>query len=107
VIVGSLIVVHVDVQVLPGCEEAFKLASLANARGSRQEAGVVRFDVLQDRADPMHFVLIEVFRDAAAAESHKGERHYAVWRDAVGPLMARPRSGVRYVNLDPPDDDWS
>jgi autoinducer 2-degrading protein len=105
--VGSLLVVQVDVQVLPGCEEAFKAATLANARASRLEAGVVRFDVLEDRTQPTHFVLVEVFKDAAASEAHKGEEHYRAWRDAVGPLMAQPRSGVKFVNVDPPDNEWA
>ncbi len=61
---GSLLVVHVHVRVKPGAEEAFRTASVANAEASRREPGVVRFDLLADREDPAHFVLVEVYRDA-------------------------------------------
>jgi autoinducer 2-degrading protein len=103
---NSLLVVQVDVQVLTDSVEEFHAATGANATASRQEPGVVRFDVLADRADPAHLVLVEVYRDAAAAAAHKQTEHYQRWRDAVAPMMARPRSSVQYVNVSPDDADW-
>ncbi len=64
------------------------------------------FDVLRDRADPTHVVLVEVYRDEGAAAAHKQTAHYATWRDAVAPMMARPRTSVRYVNVSPDDAGW-
>ena len=103
---GSLLVVHVHVRVKAGAEEAFRTASLANAEASRREPGVVRFDVLADREDPSRFILVEVYRDGAAAAARKETAHYATWRDAVADLMAEPRRSARYVNLSPEDGDW-
>ena len=103
---GNLLVVHVHVRVKPGCEEAFRAASLANAEASRREPGVVRFDLLYDREDPLRFVLVEIYRDAAAAAAHKETAHYAAWRDAVGDLMAEPRRSAKFVNLSPGDAGW-
>ncbi len=103
---GSLLVVHVHVRVKPGGEEAFRAASLANAEASRLEPGVIRFDLLADREDPLRFVLVEIYRDAAAAAAHKETAHYAAWRDAVGDLMAEPRRSAKYVNLSPGDAGW-
>jgi quinol monooxygenase YgiN len=103
---GSLLIVHVHVRVKPGGEEAFRAASLANAEASRREPGVVRFDLLADREDPGRFVLVEAYRDGAAAAAHKETTHYAAWRDAVADLMAEPRRSVRYVNLSPDDTGW-
>jgi quinol monooxygenase YgiN len=103
---GSLLVVHVHVRVKPGAEGAFHAASLANAEASRREPGVVRFDLLADREDPSHFVLVEVYRDAAASAAHKATTHYATWRDAVADLMAEPRRSEKYVNLSPDDEGW-
>ena len=103
---GSLLVVHVHVRVKAGAEEAFRTVSLANAEASRREPGVVRFDVLADREDPSRFILVEVYRDGAAAATHKETAHYAAWRDAVAGLMAEPRRSARYVNLSPEDGDW-
>jgi autoinducer 2-degrading protein len=103
---GSLLVVHVHVHVKPGGEEVLRSASLANAEASRREPGVVRFDLLSDREDSTRFVLVEVYRDAAAAAAHKETAHYASWRDAVADVMAEPRRSARYVNLSPGDAGW-
>jgi (4S)-4-hydroxy-5-phosphonooxypentane-2,3-dione isomerase len=100
---GSLLVVHVHARVRAGAEEAFRSASLANAEASRREPGVVRFDLLADRDQPQHFVLVEIYRDAAAAAAHKETAHYAAWRDAVAGLMAEPRRSEKYVNVSPGD----
>jgi len=103
---GSLLVVHVHARVKPGAEDAFRAASLANAAASRREPGVLRFDLLADREDPGHFVLVEVYRDAAASAAHKETVHYAAWRDAVADLMAEPRRSEKYVNVSPDDAGW-
>jgi autoinducer 2-degrading protein len=103
---NSLLVVHVDVAVIPEQLAGFLAATQENAGASRNEPGVVRFDLLTDRADPGHVVLVEIYRDEAAAAAHKDTAHYQQWRDAVAPMMARPRSSTRYVNTSPDDADW-
>jgi quinol monooxygenase YgiN len=103
---NSLLVVHVDITVLPEHLDAFLAATEVNAAASRQEPGILRFDVLADRSDPGHVVLVEIYVDEAAAAAHKETGHYATWRDTVAPMMARPRVGVRYVNVSPGDDGW-
>ena len=101
-----MLIVHVHVHVKPESVEAFKEATLANARASLKEAGVVRFDVVQQQDDPTRFVLVEVYRDAAAAVAHKETPHYPVWRDAVAPMMAEPRHSVKFNNVFPEDEGW-
>jgi len=91
-----MFIVHVHVRVKPENIEAFKAATLANATESRKEPGVARFDVVQQADDPTKFVLVEVYRDAAAAAAHKETRHYPIWRDTVADMMATPRTSVRY-----------
>ena len=103
---NSLLVVHVDVAVIPDQIEGFLAATEENAHASRHEAGIVRFDVLSDRTDPAHLVLVEVYRDEDAAAAHKETSHYQRWRDIVAPMMARPREATRYVNKSPEDSDW-
>ena len=105
-VTNSLLVVHVDIAVVPELREAFLAATEANASASRQETGILRFDVLTDRADADHVVLVEIYADEAAAAAHKETSHYATWRDTVAPMMARPRVGTRYVNSSPDDADW-
>ena len=103
---NSLLVVHVDIAVVPEYLDAFLAATEANAGASRLEPGILRFDVLTDRTDPAHVVLVEVYVDEAAATAHKETAHYATWRDTVAAMMARPRAGTRYVNTSPDDAAW-
>lgn len=96
-------VIHVHVHVRPDAVDAFREATLVNASHSLREPGVARFDVLQQQDDPARFVLVEAYRTSDAIASHKETAHYAAWRDAVAPMMAEPRSGVKYVSLFPAD----
>ena len=103
---SGMLIVHVHVHVKPECVEDFKTATLANARASRQEPGVARFDVVQQTDDATRFVLVEVYRDAAANSAHKETAHYPVWRDVVANMMAEPRFSVKYRNVSPGDAGW-
>jgi quinol monooxygenase YgiN len=101
-----MIVTHVHVSVKPEFVDAFKAASVENARNSVQEAGVARFDVVQSNDDPTSFILIEVYRTAEAPAAHKATAHYATWRDTVAPMMAEPRSAKHYRNIFPEEAGW-
>ena len=101
-----MLIVHVHVYVKPESVAAFKKATLANARASLKEPGVVRFDVVQQQDDPARFVFVEVYRDAAAAAAHKETPHYPIWRDAVASMMAEPRRSVKFNNVFPEDEGW-
>lgn len=101
-----MLVVHVHVHVKPECVAAFKAATLANARASVREPGIARFDVVQQTDDPTRFVLVEAYRTAEAPAAHKATAHYAKWRDVVAPMMAEPRSSVKFSNLFPDNADW-
>lgn len=89
-------IVHVHVRVKPEAVEAFKAATMRNARASRKETGIAAFDLLADESDPTRFVLVEAYRDAEAPAAHKATAHYAEWRDAVAPMMAEPRSSQKF-----------
>ena len=101
-----MLVVHVHVRVKPEWVEVFKAATLENARQSVSEAGIARFDVVQQTDDPTRFVLVEVYRTPDAPAAHKETKHYQVWRDAVAPMMAEPRTSVKFANVFPGDAEW-
>ena len=68
-----MFIVHVFVHVKAEQIDAFKAATLENARNSVQEPGIARFDVVQQRDDPTRFVLVEVYRtpdDPARSPEH-------------------------------------
>jgi autoinducer 2-degrading protein len=96
-----MLVVHVHARVRPGRVGDFLAATLVNARASLAEPGVLRFDVIQDQADPAHVVLAEVYRDGDASAAHKLTPHYAAWRDSVAEMMAEPRDSTRYSAVFP------
>lgn len=101
-----MLIVHVHVQVKPRCVEAFKAATIENARNSLQEPGIARFDVCQQADDPTRFVLVEIYRTPEAPAAHKETTHYATWRDTVAPMMVVPRSSVKFANVFPSDDGF-
>ena len=101
-----MFIVHVHIHVKPDCIEAFKTATLANARASVQEVGITRFDVLQRLDDPSWFALVEVYRSAEDPVKHKQTDHYATWVKTVATMMAAPRSSERYANLYPEEAGW-
>jgi len=91
-----MLIVHVHVHVKPEQVEAFRRATIENARRSLQEPGIARFDVAQQADDPTRFVLVECYRTADAPARHKETAHYASWRDAVAPMMAELRTSVKF-----------
>ena len=101
-----MLAVLVHVHVKPDCVDAFREASLENARNSVAESGIARFDVIQQNDDPTRFILIEVYRDEQAPARHKETAHYRTWRDTVADMMAEPRQGIKYTNVFPDDAGW-
>ena len=98
----SVVQVHVKAHTV----EAFIAATNENARNSRLEAGIARFDFLQQVDDPTRFTLVEVFRDEDAPAKHRETAHYLKWRDAVADMMAEPRVGIKHVNISPDGSAW-
>jgi len=101
-----MFIVHVHVHVKPECVAEFIEATCKNAQNSVQEAGIARFDIIQNIEDVTRFVLVEVYRTVEATTHHKATSHYAEWRDAVAAMMAEPRTSVKYQNIFPADASW-
>jgi len=100
----QIVLVHIHVK--PEFVEAFKQASIENASNSVKEAGIARFDVIQQTDDPTKFILVEAYKTAEAPAAHKETAHYARWRDTVTEMMAEPRQGIKYTNIFPADENW-
>jgi autoinducer 2-degrading protein len=87
--------------------EAFVEHVRAHARNSLQEPGCLRYDVLQDRADPHTICLYEVFRTEADLAVHKTFDYYRRWM-AVSREWRVPERSTRRVldHIHPADDEW-
>src|SRR6185437_4080374 len=92
-------VVCVTTFVKPGHIDAFKAATLDNARNTRQEPGNLRFDVLQADDDPTRFFLYEAYRRREDFAAHQQTEHYLRWKNTVADWMAQPRQGVRHTSI--------
>ena len=101
-----MLIVHVFVHVKTDEIEAFRQATLENARNSVQEPGIARFDIIQQRDDPTRFVLVEVSRTEEDPTKHKETNHYKKWRDTVIDMMVEPRSSIKYTNVFPDETGW-
>jgi len=101
-----MFIVHVFARVKPNQVEAFRAATLENARNSIEELGIARFDVIQQQDDSTRFVLVEVYRTSDDPAQHKETAHYQKWRDTVADMMAEPRSSVKYTNVFPDEQGW-
>ena len=108
-------VIIAPIQIQEEHREAFIEAMLDDAKGSvKNEPGCLRFDVIQDGADPNRIWLYEVYVDEAAFQAHLEAPHFIKWRDTVKDWFdrgdgegERPKgAGGGSSNIWPPDDDW-
>ncbi|MGO9017218.1 MAG: putative quinol monooxygenase [Syntrophobacteraceae bacterium] len=101
-----MFIVHVFVHVKEDQVEAFKAATVENARNSVEEKGIARFDVIQQTDDQTRFVLVEVYRTLEDPALHKETAHYKTWRDTVEAMMAEPRTSIKFANVFPDEQGW-
>jgi autoinducer 2-degrading protein len=103
-------VIIVPIQIKEGYKEQFVEAMLDDAKGSvNDEPGCLRFDVIQDAADPNRIWLYEVYVDEAAFQAHLQAPHFIKWRDTVKDWRAEgglQGAGRGSHNIWPPDGEW-
>jgi len=78
------VVTHVDV--IPPRKDDGLAAVKQLADASRPSPGNVRFEVVQQISRPNHFTVVEIWRDAQAAEAHAMAEATRRFRDALGPM---------------------
>ena len=101
-----MLIVLVNIRVKPEHVEAFKAATIENARNSIQEPGVARFDVLQVSDDPTRFLLYEAYRSQDAPARHRETAHYNAWVATVTDMLAESRTRTMCANIFPSDQAW-
>lgn len=102
----KMFIVHVFIHVKDDCIDAFKAATIENAKNSINEPGIARFDFVEQQDDPTRFVLVEVYRTADDPAKHKETAHYQKWRNTVADMMAEPRSALKFYNVHPDEKGW-
>lgn len=98
-----MIVTFVHVWVKPEYIDVFIKATTENHHSSINEAGNLRFDLVQDANDSSKFVIYEAYESDETAAAHKETDHYKKWRETVSDWMAQPRKGEKHIILAPAD----
>lgn len=98
-----MIAIVVKWQVKPEYADEFVELTAEFTAATRAEAGCLWFDWSRSCEDPNEYVLVEAFRDDAAA-AHVGSDHFATAMKTFGRyLVERPR----IVSVQVPGEDWS
>ena len=105
---GNMLIFQFHHFIKPGCQELYKEAILENVRQTVQEEGVLRFEVLQDKKDPGHFCLFEVYRDEHARAFHLETEYFKKFRQTVteNDMFARKGQGDEFEALFPESANW-
>jgi len=90
------VVTHVDVTPNPLVPPL--LRRLAEA--SRQEAGNLRFDVMQHTMRANHFTVIEGWRNQQALDAHVAAAHTRQYRDELQPMTGSPLDERVYRSIE-------
>lgn len=90
----------VTYEVAPEWFKRFLDLSTTNAEASRKESGVLQFEVLISADTPNTVMFIEVYRNAAASQSHTRTPHFLTFMEGVKQSAAK-RSAVTAVRYMP------
>jgi (4S)-4-hydroxy-5-phosphonooxypentane-2,3-dione isomerase len=101
-----MFILIVNLHVKPEHIDAFREATIENARNSIKEEGILRFDFLQQTDDPTRFALYEVYRNADAPAKHRETAHFNAWAAKAAEMLAEPRTRTTFGNVFPPDQNW-
>lgn len=87
--------------------EVYKTATLENARKSRLEPGILRFEIFQDATNPAHFSLFEVYASLAARDLHLETEHFLKWKEVCLAAQDHRGSGDEFIPIYPEAAEWA
>jgi len=73
----------------PGAADALRELLETMLHPSRAEAGNLRYDLWQDRADTARFVLDELYADDDAVAAHRASPHFRHYASVINDLADR------------------
>jgi quinol monooxygenase YgiN len=87
------------IEVMPPSQHAAMTLLRQYRETSRQEAGNMRLEVLQQSGRPAHFALVEVWQDQQTFEAHAKAAHTTQLRDQLQPLRLSPQDERQHKGL--------
>lgn len=92
-------IVHVYFHVKPEHIEDFIKASMENAKNSREETGVIRFDVLQRQDDSTLLMFVEIYKTPDDQLKHRETEHFKKWRQLIGDMLEEQYTAQKYHSV--------
>ncbi|MDA7915695.1 antibiotic biosynthesis monooxygenase [Verrucomicrobia bacterium] len=97
-----MLAIVVNFESFPGKVEDAISALEANAVGSRQEAGCLKWEWSRHQDEPTKFAIYELYVDRDAIDFHKSSSHFAQWKKNCPDFMKEKVSGIYDVTgVDP------
>lgn len=99
------VILHVQFQIKPEHVQEFLEVARYDAEHSvNDEAGCLRFEVVQDKDDPNRFYFQEAYKDDAALAAHRETSHFKHYLEKTPPWLASPPERRFGTNLIPSGD---
>ncbi|GAB5365861.1 hypothetical protein AAMO2058_001094800 [Amorphochlora amoebiformis] len=84
---GEVVAVMVSFKIKKERIKDFIDVAVRDAKGSVEEKGCFRFDVIQDAKDPSKFAFCEIYRNLEAFDDHQTYPHFKQFVDALPDLL--------------------
>jgi quinol monooxygenase YgiN len=88
--IQPMIIIHAGFQVLKEKEEEFldEIYKLVDA--SREESGNVSYHLMKDTEKTNAYLMVEVWKDHEAVQSHNGSEHFTSFISKAKPYLSAP-----------------
>ena len=86
---AGMFVNAVDLDIVPAEREKFLAAITENGMAAVTEPGCRRFDILNLKSDPNHFLLYEVYDNEAAFQAHRATDHFKKYAATTANMVAK------------------
>jgi (4S)-4-hydroxy-5-phosphonooxypentane-2,3-dione isomerase len=86
---AGMFVNAVDLDIVPAEREKYLAAITENGAATVKEPGCRRFDILNLKSDPNHFLLYEVYESEAAFQAHRATDHFKKYAATTANMVAK------------------
>jgi autoinducer 2-degrading protein len=79
----------VELDLVPEQRDAFLTAAKENAAASLKEPGCQQYNIIAAANNPNHVVLVEIYDNEAAIQSHRTTDHFKKYQATTGSMVAK------------------
>ena len=95
-----MIVLLAKSTLLDGKQQEFITVAEKLVKATREEAGCIYYDLVQDVADENVFCFVEKYQDEAAVEAHKASVHFRTYVPMMNELREGPPEVTKCMTVD-------